>query len=132
MTVWTRCLPSITRGGDVGGDYQVTESLEVRYFSEDAPHAVVTVWFYAESIDPDMENRALGSPPFALVRQTECVIGSDPDNPIETEEWSDAKYDTLMTNIWAEHELPRLVREATEKHTGADIDWDGHTSRLNH
>lgn len=116
---------AVQSGGDVGGDYQVGESYSVRYRHPDHPGAVVTRYFYAEEHAPDHA----GNRQYGVSIQDELIRCSDPEQPGDTELWSDARYDATgqiyETPLQAEHAaIAAAYDPAWER--DVPIEWDGH------
>lgn len=115
----------VTPGGDVGGDYQATESWSIRYRAEEDPTRVVEVYYFGEyQSDADAENEV---GPYDLTRYTDATICRDPSlSPGETEIWSDSRYDKIETDLtWSLKSLDEAARGFAALHTPDLIDWDG-------
>ncbi len=118
-------------GGDVGGDNQASESWSVRWYRADRPGALITEYWYAEE-DDDAQH-------YVITRQTEYLLCTDPDQPGDTEVWSDAVYDTTAAGPFRRLRAATLVAEELAKvaaDSAPDHTWDGepfhggHTAEL--
>lgn len=114
-------------GDDCGGDIQRGDSYSVRFARDDLPGSLLTITFYAVEYD-----RAPGV--FAVQRETEWLVCTDPANPGGTELWSDYHYDDLPdwtrdTARLAEQEALRRARDCLRR-SAEDIGWDGRPFRV--
>lgn len=125
----------ITEGGDVGGDWQVSDSWAVRYRSEEDPTRVVTAYFFGEvESDGDSEDQR---GPFSICRYTEVTICEDPTLPPgDTEIWADGRYHEVETGIVIKdvpvRTLNEMARRWAGKHTAKDISWTGEPTWTGH
>jgi hypothetical protein len=122
VSAWVRHQPSVTRGGDVGGDIQSSESWSARWTRQlaDGQHGVVTRTFYATSSDDGTRT---------LECETEYLVCSDPERPGDTETWSDARYETVAdgphTSWDAEQAAGRAVAPTDAEWSSVMPSWAG-------
>lgn len=81
---WKSVPPGTCQGGHVGGDIQAGTAWDVRFWRDDQPKAVATVWVYPVKYDD--------RPGYRVQVQTELAICADRNEPGSTEEWADAFY----------------------------------------
>lgn len=118
----------VVPGGDVGGDYQATESWSVRYRSGEDPTRIVTVYYFGDyQSDADAENE---TGPYNITRMTEATIcredGPTPLPDTSDEVWSDSRYDEVETGINGSLKyVDDAARGWAVLHTPSLIDWDG-------
>jgi len=118
--VWKPVPPGICQGGDVGGDIQAGDAWDIRFWRDDRPRAVVTVWIYPVKYDD--------RPGYRAQVQTEITICADRTEPGSTEEWADAFYydDPVVHKKLGE--ARRATRELAEQYAAGRVhvtDWDG-------
>lgn len=119
---WKSVPPGLCPGGDVGGDIQAGDAWDIRFWRDDQPKAVVTVWVYPVQRD--------GQRHYRVQAQTELTICTDRGDPGSTEEWADAFYydepGTHDTLSGAE----QAARELAERYAAGRVhvtSWDGVT-----
>jgi hypothetical protein len=117
----------VVPGGDVGGDYQISESWVIRYRAEEDPTRVVDVYFFGEVKTEAASEIPTG--PYTITRMTEATICRDPQQPPgDTEVWSDSRYDELSeisTGGIPIKVLDETARGMAALHTPDLIGWDG-------
>lgn len=118
----------VTEGGDVGGDYQCSDSWTIRYRGDD-PTRTVDVYFFGE-VPFNREAGEYDGPFYNIVRMTWPTISTDPEQPPgDTEVWSDADYFEVRVDVRVEGQpvkiLNEMCRRFADEHTADDIDWDG-------
>jgi hypothetical protein len=108
-------------GGDVGGDYQVTESYSVRYSNPAKPGRLVDVYFYGEAQDYE------GTGPFKVAQQTGYVICRDVSDPGGTEEFADYVY--AYPKPGTTYDTAEEAQEAAQwlalSHVPSQVAWNG-------
>jgi len=125
----------ITEGGDIGGDYQVTEAWEARWSLDGAGLRLITVYAYGEVLPADRAAYDEGVHPelLCLTAQVEYLICSDPNDPGGSETFSDARYFSPSRGISAnraEHWAKVWVAELTADGEFSRIfAWDGHDQK---
>lgn len=72
-------------GGDVGGDYQVSDAYSVRFIRPDLPGSLITDYWYVERDERD------GS--YYVRCQIEFLLCRDPADPGSSELWAGVAYD---------------------------------------
>jgi hypothetical protein len=121
----------IVEGGDVGGDYQCSDSWMIRYRGED-PTRVIDVYFFGEAMTPYASEVPIG-PYYNITRMTCPTIlredGPTPLSDLDDEVWSDSDYFEVRTDVRIEGEPLKTLNEMCQRiageHTADDIDWDG-------
>lgn len=99
---WKKII-GVESGGDVGGDYQITEAREVRFICEQDPRLMITSYFYGEV--PGDRQRAYDEDdvqyldPVVITRQDEVLLGRDVNDRTGTEQRADAWYSVVMRNV---------------------------------
>jgi hypothetical protein len=119
----------VVEGGDVGGDYQCSDSWSIRYRAEEDPTRVVDVYFFGEATTPYASEVPIG-PWYDITRMTVPTICEDPAQPPgDTEIWSDADYFEVRTDVRIEGSpikaLNEMCQRIADEHRAEDIDWDG-------
>ncbi|MFG2001637.1 hypothetical protein ACGFNU_21045 [Spirillospora sp. NPDC048911] len=112
---WRQDNTGITAGGDVGGDYQATDSFSVRYVHTDRS-AVVTVYAYGVERRPGR---------YSVEMQTEMTVCRDVRRPGDTEEWSDSAYAAARGTFNSAEQAYRAAHDAIRRHKAREIRWDG-------
>jgi hypothetical protein len=117
----------VVPGGDVGGDYQATESWSVRYRAEEDPTRVVTVYFFGEYLTPADSEIPETTGVYKVTRMTEATICRDPQQaPGDTEVWSDSRYDEVEAEVRGSLKyVDDAARGWAVLHTPFLINWDG-------
>jgi hypothetical protein len=118
----------IVEGGDVGGDYQCSDSWLIRYRGED-PTRTIDVYFFGE-VPLDQEVGEYDGPWYNITRMSWPTICEDPAQPPgDTEIWSNSDYFEVMTDFRVEGEPVKALNSVCQwfasKHTADDLDWDG-------
>jgi hypothetical protein len=118
----------VTEGGDVGGDYQCSDSWMVRYRGED-PTRTIDVFFFGE-VPMNQEPEEYPGPFYNITRMSWPTISTDPAQPPgDTEVWSDADYVEVRGEMRIEGEpikaLNEMCKRLAEEHKADDINWDG-------
>ena len=120
----------VVPGGDVGGDYQATESWSVRYRAEEDPTRVVTVYFFGEYLTPAASEVPDTTGVYKITRLTEATIcredGPTPLPDTSDEVWSDSRYDEVETEIRGSLKyIDEAARGWAVLHTPSLIVWNG-------
>lgn len=121
---WTK-QPDIFPAGAVGGDDQVTEGFNVRYFPDVQPaegkFAIVDENFYVE------QNGDNQGPPYVVTTQVQYLVCSVLDDPGGSELWCEYEYtsahDIHVYDTMAEAEA--ASERAAQAADGSCIAWDG-------
>ena len=118
----------VVEGGDVGGDYQCSDSWMVRYRGED-PTRTIDVYFFGE-VPLNQEVGEYDGPYYNITRMTWPTISTDPARPPgDTEVWSDSDYFEVRTDVRIDGEpikaLNEMCRRFADEHTADMINWDG-------
>jgi hypothetical protein len=125
---WRRVGPRVASGGDVGGDYQASESYCARFHRPDRPGAVVTVYAYAEQIGDEVAGKPSR---YRVAIQKELMICegvdvSDPDADITSAEtWSESEYDSRPETYRTPARAEAAARLCVEAYDAGAIAWDG-------
>jgi hypothetical protein len=119
--------PQIFEGGTSGGDWQVSDDVNVRYRltaePDDGLFAMVDENFYVESRADDYQ-----SPPYVVVCQAQYHVCTDPENPGGTETYSDYEYDDSVAPNAEYDNLDDAIKAARKLAEDAEpswIIWDG-------
>lgn len=120
MSGWQRTQPDVTRGGDVGGDIQVSAAWDARWQRRlaDGTTALVTRTFYAATDDP-FADRPRAS---YLECQTEYLVCGDPRDPGGTEKWADYTY-TRVPDASGRPDAAEARRAAQAAQAPTDREW---------
>lgn len=118
----------IFAGGQVGGDYQVSEAWSLRFRAEDDPRVVLDVHFFGEAETEFAAEHHLG--PYHITRMVEPIICEDAAQPPgDTEVWSDGRYEIIQRHIVISDVPVKQLDEAARGYaalfTPDMIDWDG-------
>jgi hypothetical protein len=111
-------------GPDVGGDIQAGDSWDIRFWRDDRPHAVVTVWIYPVKYG--------SKPGYRVQVQTEATICTDRNDPGGTEAWADAVYRDEAAVHGNLREAERAARELAGRYAAGRehvTGWDGRSMR---
>jgi hypothetical protein len=119
----------VVEGGDVGGDYQCSDSWMVRYRGED-PTRTIDVYFFGEVPLTGYTVGEYDGPYYNITRMTWPTICRDPAQaPGDTEVWSDSDYFEIRTDVRIDGEPVKILNEMCQRiageHTAADVGWDG-------
>lgn len=107
---WTRSLPEVMEGGDVGGDLQISEVYEVRWYRQlvDGRFALVSRRYYVSAPSP----HRFKADDLFIECQTEYLVCTDLDDPGGTEDWSRYVYRDVVEPVdSASNESARLAAE---------------------
>lgn len=122
----------ITDGGDVGGDYQVTDAWSARWSLDGDPQRIITVYTYGEVGPDDHDTYDDGKMPDRLfiTAQAEYLICTDPADPGGTEVFSDARYFSPLPESIAADEADRFAKAwitglAADGSFARIFSWDG-------
>jgi hypothetical protein len=111
-------------GPDVGGDIQAGDSWDIRFWRDDRPQSVVTVWIYPVQYQ--------NQPGYRVQVQTEVTICTDRNRPGDTERWADAVYRDEPGEHRNLKDAGRAARALAERYA-ADrahvTNWDGQSTR---
>jgi hypothetical protein len=125
-TTWTPEIPQISRGGDVGGDIQIGESWQLRFWNDTVPDGVIDVFIYV--IDHALKTFPPEGPSeFGLQVQSEFTVCRDRTRPGDTEEWSDATYDDLPERYPGPQTAEVAARKLAAQYAAwkEPANWDG-------
>lgn len=123
----------IEEGGDVGGDYQTTDSWTARFRRADDACRIITVYAFGEVPEGRWiayEQGADAGDQAQVTAMVEYLVCTDPKDPGGTERYSDAKYllvnETEQGKAAAEAWARNFVTELTpDTRAWAQIfDWD--------
>src|SRR5215469_3802815 len=102
---WYPHPDGVTEAGDVGGDIQAGKSWSVRFVRDDLPCCLIDVTFY-----PVQYEETPGE--WAVQRQVEWLLCSDPRDPWGNEVWSRDEYDDVSpVVIGSAEEAEREARD---------------------
>lgn len=125
---WAAAGPVI-EAGDVGGDYQHGEAWSVQFQNETTPHAIIEVEIFAEQAH---DAEGLGTGEYYFTSLTHYIIGSDPEDPRETETWSDMEYNSEnalygidFTDPVAVSQMTKVIAEDYARKNISIFTWDG-------
>lgn len=117
---WKPVPPGVCQGGDVGGDIQAGDAWDIRFWRDDQPKAVVTVWVYPVQY--------ADRPGYRVQVQTQLTICTDRQDPGSTEEWADAFYRDEPAVHKKLGEAERAARSLAEWYAAGCVHvtgWDG-------
>ena len=124
MTVWQADDSGVQPCGDVGGDYQATDSYGRRFTRPDVPNAMINVTYYGVACRKPGSEEPNGE--YAVEEQVETLVCRDPADPGGTEVWSDTTYrDVNYRVITSQAEADRKARAYAERADMYGCDWDG-------
>lgn len=118
------------RSGTPGGDYEVTDSWNVRLHNDALPGAVVDVDYYVERTHPQNSEVPNEPPEYGVTGIIHYTLCTDRNDPGGTETWADIQYDNDADPLAyddieeadqaASHQAWRWIRQA-----GMFMAWDG-------
>jgi hypothetical protein len=126
MAAWysVEPLPRVGHDTEAGGDIQAGDSWDIRFWRDNRPNAVVTVWVYPVQYDD--------KPGYRVQVQTEATICADRNDPGNTEQWADAAFRDEPAVHGKLRNAERAARDLAGRYAAGRehvIDWDGRDTR---
>ena len=118
------------RNGTPGGDYQVTDSWNVRLYNDALPGAVVDVDYYAERSHPQNSEIPADPPEYGVTGMLQYTLCTDRDDPGGTETWADIQYDNeadplAYGDLHKADQAARFQASRWVRHAAMFMEWDG-------
>lgn len=128
-TLWRPDGTGVQPGGDIGGDYQVSDAFSVRFVRDDLSVVVDKYWYVELIVDTEVPP-APNDRRYRVTCLMMYTICTDVRDPGGTETWADLAYDnttdpTIYADYTAAERSAQLLAEVDSRIGAWRIAWDG-------